>query len=151
MIKCSELLRDPFLATGERFDDNYVLKNIIGDVSPGNLQPASIHSIEPWETKDTRLGIRGTRNANVMRSRVKNFWERVGTAAVGGVFLVGPMWLIVLHNTLYTALVTTTVLVATFGFLMAWFLDRRMDVMASTAAYAAVLVVFLGLTKPSGS
>ncbi len=61
------------------------------------------------------------------------------------------MWLMVLHKTLYTALISTTVLVATFRVVMAVFLDRLKDVLLSTAAYSAVLVVFISLTVPNNN
>ena len=76
----------------------------------------------------------------------KGFRQRLAMAAVGAAFLIAPMWLMVLHNTLYTALVSTTVFVMVFGLVMALRLDKLMDVMSATAAYAAVLVVFVGLT-----
>lgn len=72
------------------------------------------------------------------------FKDRVLLAAVGGAFLVGPMWLMVLQSGLYTTLITTTVSVAGFGILMAYFLEEGKDVLGSTAAYATVLVVFVG-------
>ncbi|KAI0893043.1 hypothetical protein F4806DRAFT_478021 [Annulohypoxylon nitens] len=59
------------------------------------------------------------------------------------------MWLMMLNDGLYTALISTTVFVAVFGALMAVVLDRHMDILSSTAAYAAVLVVFVGLTSGS--
>lgn len=59
------------------------------------------------------------------------------------------MWLMVLHRTLYTALVSTTVFVVIFALAMALFLDGLKDVLSSTAAYSVVLVVFVGLTVPN--
>ena len=62
------------------------------------------------------------------------------------------MWLMVLwFNTLYTSLIATTLFVALFGLLMASVLEKPIDVMSSTAAYAAVLVVFVGLTTSKSS
>lgn len=51
----------------------------------------------------------------------------------------------VLHNTMWTGLISTSVFVVVFGVLVAWFLEDKEKVLASTAAYAAVLVVFVGL------
>lgn len=75
-----------------------------------------------------------------------DFRDRFSLAIVGAALLLGPMWLMVLHNTLYTGLITTTVCVAVFGLLVVFQLDMPMDVLSGTAAYAAVLVVFVGLT-----
>ena len=74
----------------------------------------------------------------------QHFVIRLGMAAIGGSFLIGPMWLMVLHNTRYTALISTTVYVLIFGVIMALVQKSLMDVLSITAAYAAVLVVFVG-------
>lgn len=104
----------------------------------------SVKSIGPW-TEDGTTPVGGTRNENMKESEAENFRKRLAIAATGAFFLLAPMWLMVLHRTLYTALVSTTVFVILFGFIMAWYLEGEMDVMSSTAAYAAVLVVFVGL------
>lgn len=64
---------------------------------------------------------------------------------MGGTSLLVPMWLMVLNNTLYTTLAITTVAVALFGLLVAWLLEDGNDILGSTAAHAAVLMVFVGL------
>ena len=71
-------------------------------------------------------------------------------AFVAALLLVGPMWLMVLHNTMYTGLITTTLCVAFIGAFLSYVLERPMDVLSGTAAYAAVLVVFVGLTNSQG-
>ncbi|KAL4909731.1 hypothetical protein BDW74DRAFT_143611 [Aspergillus multicolor] len=96
--------------------------------------------------------IGGTRRAKVRESKLRSIQGRILTAIVGGAFLIGPMWLMVLHNTKYTALVSTSVCVLAFGVLMASALEKPMEVLSSTAAYAAVLVVFVGTnTQAEGS
>ncbi len=59
------------------------------------------------------------------------------------------MWLKALHPELRTVLVSTTIAVVLFEFGISWFLEKESDVLASTAAYAAVLVVFVGLKTNS--
>ena len=61
-----------------------------------------------------------------------------------------PMWLMMLNTDLYTALISTTVFIVVFGGTMASVLEKKMEVLARTAAYAAVLVVFVGLTRSPG-
>jgi hypothetical protein len=56
------------------------------------------------------------------------------------------MWLTVLYNGIYTALVTTTVCVSIFAFGMVIKLNTSMEVLSSTAAYAAVFAVFVDVT-----
>ncbi|KFY37261.1 hypothetical protein V494_04842 [Pseudogymnoascus sp. VKM F-4513 (FW-928)] len=142
---------DPFLVTGERYVDRCILEAAM------SLEPNAKESLKLvgplgfWETKDTQPEpVGGTRTDNYRRGWVKGFYTRVAAAAMGGIFLIAPMWLMVLQNTMYTGLVATTLFVGVFGFLMAYFLDDLKDVMSTTAAYAAVLVVFVGLTT-SGS
>ena len=143
MINCTQLPRDPFVVTGERKVDSYVIHSIV----KAGLQPDAfgdpILVSGPWEEDSEPIG--GTRNNNVERSWIEGFKERMAIAAVAGLFLIGPMWLMVLHNTLYTTLSATTAFVAAFGLIMAWFLEKPKEVMSGTAAYAAVLVVFVGL------
>ncbi|KIW11618.1 hypothetical protein PV08_10920 [Exophiala spinifera] len=138
---------DPFYVTGERFVDRCMLQVAMrgkeNEADP--LHWAT--SMGKWETAGIRpVPIGGTRDENYRQGWIRGLRQRVGMAGVGGIFLIVPMWLMVLHNTLYTALVSTTVFVVIFGLFMALVLDKLMDVMSGTAAYAAVLVVFVGLT-----
>jgi hypothetical protein len=102
-------------------------------------------SLEKCRGDEDNSPIGGTRNENNRKARFKSFHKRLLIAALGGFLLLGPMWLMVLHHTLYTALVSTTVCVAVFELSMCFYLDKETDVLSSTAAYAAVLVVFVGL------
>lgn len=147
MGKHTRLSKDPFYVTGERFIERCMLhaamKNRENDIDP--LQYSD--SVGEWEKEGIQpVSIGGTRDRNFHQAWVKDFRKRIGVAMVGGIFLIAPMWLMVLHNTLYTSLIATTVCVALFGLLMASVLEKPIDVMSSTAAYAAVLVVFVGLT-----
>jgi drug/metabolite transporter (DMT)-like permease len=78
--------------------------------------------------------------------RQKAFYQRLYMAAFGGIALIGPMLVMTLHNTKVTALVTTSVFVTVVASLLAWFMEDATpkDIMGATAAYAAVLVVFVG-------
>ncbi|KAH8904101.1 hypothetical protein BR93DRAFT_884082 [Coniochaeta sp. PMI_546] len=155
MEKRSKSIRDPFLATGEYAIDNYVLNcNIDSDLA-NDAEINKIPSLGPWEhinSDDPRHNqepICGTRNDNIAKTWYRGFKERILLAAVGGAFLIGPMWLMVLQSGRYTTLITTTAFVAGFGTLMAYFLEEGKDVLGSTAAYAAVLVVFVGTSIQS--
>lgn len=146
------LPQDPFIVTGERLIERRMLQVAMRDKEneADSLEPAEC--IVKWETSNIRPNpILGTRDGNLRQTWIRGFQQRLGIAAVGGIFLIAPMWLIVLHRTLYTALVSTTVCVTIFGLLMALFLDGLKDVLSSTAAYSAVLVVFVGLTVPNNS
>ncbi|KAF2111549.1 hypothetical protein BDV96DRAFT_582376 [Lophiotrema nucula] len=88
--------------------------------------------------------IGGTRRSNARKSKLRSLRGRLATAALAAVFLVVPMWLMVLKHTKWTALISSTVFVLVFGWLMAVSLEKPMEVLSATAAYAAVLVVFVG-------
>ena len=89
-----------------------------------------------------------TRGELSREEKLKAFLERLAMAIFGGIFLVGPMWLMVLKSDRYTVLISTSVFVLGFAILMAVVLykDTMVTVMSATAAYAAVLVVFVGTT-----
>ena len=79
----------------------------------------------------------------------QQFFGRVWAALFGGVVIVGPMLIITLHGGLVTQLVTTSVFVLFIGLVLAWFMEdaSQKDIVTATAAYAAVLVVFVGTTS----
>ncbi|KAI0163066.1 hypothetical protein BJ166DRAFT_591896 [Pestalotiopsis sp. NC0098] len=144
MIERSKSQRDPFLVTGQRTVDDFVIRTVFDllKIDPGDFEdPISV--ADPWE--DDMQPIGGTRLDNVKQSRIEGIRDRVLMATMGGAFLIGPMWLMVKRNDLTTSLVSTTLFVAFFGAFMAGYADKGKDVMSATAAYAAVLVVFVGV------
>lgn len=153
MLDYSKKPRDVFVATGEREVDRLVTTSII-EADPHHfldLDKVKTPSREPWEPKGKRRPIPDTRPSVLRRTGIQDFAHRILLAVVGGALLVGPMWLMVLHNSLYTGLVTTTVCVGIFGLFTSLALDKPLDVLSSTAAYAAVLVVFVGFQNSVNS
>ena len=154
MEKRSKSIRDPFLATGEYAIDNYVLNSNIDDKlakDPDIRHDASIRTweyVQPGDPTQDYEPICGTRSDNITKTWWRNFKERIVLATIGGALLIGPMWLMVLKSGLYTSLISTTGFVAGFGVLLAYYLEEANDVLAGTAAYAAVLVVFVGTSSP---
>jgi hypothetical protein len=76
-------------------------------------------------------------------------WDRLLMGIIGGIALIGPMLLMVLHRDLDTSIITASV--ATFIFASGLTGVKSLagkDVLAATAAYAAVLVVFVGSSLP---
>ncbi|KAK4251343.1 hypothetical protein C7999DRAFT_10969, partial [Corynascus novoguineensis] len=149
MFQHNQRMRDNFLVTGERYIDDYVLQQMLGadarqDAKLAKSKPIPV--VGPWEDKSVPIG--GTRSEYRTKSELAQLRDKIIMALLGGVFLVGPMWLMVLRRNLYTSLVTTTMCVAVFGLVMAKLLHRPMEVLSGTAAYAAVLVVFVGLNDP---
>jgi hypothetical protein len=147
MNECIQRRKDPFIVTTKWKMDAWVLKNALFDVLEElNMQELNeakdFPYTAPLEKEYEPIG--GTRMSTFEKARLEQFVVRLGMATLGGSFLIGPMWLMVLHNTLYTALISTTVCVLIFGVIMAWVQKSLMDVLSITAAYAAVLVVFVG-------
>jgi len=112
--------------------------------------PSSITDTGPWERPSrSDLGVAptgGTRGANVKSLTNQAFWGRLSAALVAAAFLVGPMWLLVLRREeIYVHLGATTGFVFAFGFALAFFVEKMDQVFAGTLAYAAVLMVFVGV------
>lgn len=136
MISRNKDEADPCYLTAERELDGQVIDSAL---SSTNIHPKQLRKCGSACAKDP---LHNSRSDSIQEKRKK----RLGMAVLGGALLIGPMWLMVLHNTLYTCLVSTTIFVAVFGVMMAYRLDDGKDVLSSTAAYAAVLVVFVGLS-----
>jgi len=72
--------------------------------------------------------------------------SRLLMALGGGFALIGPMLVMILHPTKLTTILTTSCCVVATAVLLAVFMrnSEPKDVLGCTAAYAAVLVVFVG-------
>ena len=81
---------------------------------------------------------------------MKNFWIKFGSAMIGGLFLIVPMLIMTLHKSLATSLITVSVSVILFALFIVFGSEvigtdpSQQELILSTAAYAAVLVVFVG-------
>lgn len=120
---------------------------MVSGATPGNI-------IEAMELTTGNLGFRELdQNGRILRAQKTAFTERIVMALFGGVALIGPMLVMTLHPSRNTSLITVSA--ATFLFalvlaLVATDSDGK-DVLAATAAYAAVLVVFVGTSSGGGS
>lgn len=147
MTECTSLPQDYFLATGERRVDRDVIKEVIDKRVGGSHRLRATKKTTPVERMSAQnIPIGGTRNVKTRLKKLQNLRIRIILAAVGAFLMLGPMWLMVLHQTVYTGLITTTMCVSAFGLVASWMLAEPKDVLSATAAYAAVLVVFVGLT-----
>ena len=96
-----------------------------------------------WEEGDDGIPIVPPRSD----IRHNDLYSRIVAATVGAGFLIGPMWLMMVKTGFYTALIATTVFIIAFGVMVAVVLEKSNDVFAATLAYAAVLVVLVGLVR----
>ena len=67
-------------------------------------------------------------------------------ALFGGLVLILPMLIMVLHPRKTKSLITSSIFTMAFALVQAFWADAKTDLVLSTAAYAAVLVVFVGVT-----
>jgi hypothetical protein len=152
MTDCSQRHNDPFDVSAMRLVDDEVMQRVASalklwdDINYDDLHVAS-PKLSPgskeWESEPFPLG--GTRSANLRMTWYTAFFMRLSFAFFGAAFLLAPMWIMVQSNTRNTCLFTTTGFVIVFGLIMAWRVDKPSDVLVATLAYAAVLVVFVGL------
>lgn len=75
--------------------------------------------------------------------------ERLRMGALGGLALIAPMLIMVLHHDLLTTLMTTSLATILFAGALAWWGTKHSGeaVLGAVAAYAAVLVVFVGTSS----
>jgi hypothetical protein len=80
--------------------------------------------------------------------KIMRFVSRMKMAVFGGYALVIPMLIMTLHPTPLTNLLTTSLFVLAVAVVLAiWMTNAEgKDIIAATAAYAAILVVFVGTT-----
>ena len=88
--------------------------------------------------------------AREARDKHKASSERLWMGSFGGLALIVPMLIMVLHRSVHGSLIVTSVGTVLFAFSLALAARtlKGMDVLAATAAYAAVLVVFVGSSLP---
>lgn len=84
-------------------------------------------------------------------SAIRTRRERYALAILGGVILIAPMILMVLVHTTPASLVTVAVCTMIFAVAASYFSPTKLplELLSVTAAYAAVLVVFVGGTAGS--
>lgn len=74
--------------------------------------------------------------------------KRVIAAIFGGLSVIVPMLIMAIHPSQVKTLVTASVAVLVFALALAWKSSAQIEtLLATTAAYAAVLVVFVGVNN----
>ena len=76
----------------------------------------------------------------------KQGYSRLITALASGAALIAPMLIMVLHATILTRILTTCFFTIAIALVLAFFMKDSSpnDIAGATAAYAAVLIVFIG-------
>lgn len=127
---------DPFHMSGQGKLDRIILDASLAGIEKRRMK---MRDAQRWD-KEIKAFIPSRSD-----SRYKRLFSRIVLSAVGARFLIGPMWLMMLETGMYVALISTSAFVIVFGVMMACVLNVHIHVLSSTAAYAAVLVVFVGL------
>ena len=110
--------------------------------------------LEFMEKTVGNLGFRELdQRGRVERSQKQVFTQRVAMAIFGGAALIGPMLIMTLHPSRNTSLITVSVATLVFALVLAFSArdSTGKDVLGVTAAYAAVLVVFVGTSMAPAS
>ncbi|KAL8816850.1 MAG: hypothetical protein Q9191_008254 [Dirinaria sp. TL-2023a] len=159
MHDCAKRKNDPFMVTSSKCLGAAAIREHLADIGSG-LTDEQQELVELYRDHSAYPGpidldkpevLGGYRTTTIKETKLQDFLVRLGMASLGWLFIVGPMLLMVLNNTKFTALLTTSVCVGTFGLMMARALEKPSDVLSATAAYAAVLVVFVGTTTSPGA
>ncbi|KAI0382557.1 hypothetical protein F5Y04DRAFT_252902 [Hypomontagnella monticulosa] len=150
-------LHDPFLIRSERAVDAKILEAQLRSI-PEELCESSLFVLDangkkrinlapPLERGPTSIG--GTRTEMTRKQLRAAFMWRIVVSLVGWAFLICPMWLMTKLNSQDASLIITTLFVFAAGIAVARVLENPVSVVTATAAYAAVLVVFVGVNNPS--
>lgn len=121
----------------------------------GLIEESNMYVSPPRGTVGALPG--GQRRRRVVLEETKNrtrvfqaFWRRLCFCVFGGVALVAPMLLMVLHRDQTTALATTSGAVFLFSLIVAAYTVATPEIaVGAVSAYAAVLVVFVGTALPA--
>ncbi|KAF3060046.1 hypothetical protein GL218_04743 [Daldinia childiae] len=150
-------LHDPFLIRSQRNVDAAVLKAALLEIPAEKLEEGlfvpgvggtrELNFAPPLEREPTAIG--GTRAEMTQKERMDALLTRVLISIIVGAFLTVPMWLMISVTTPYASPIITTVFVFVAGIAAARVLDNDLAVVSATAAYAAVLVVFVGANGSS--
>ena len=117
------------------------------DLRPSSSAPDLLKVPKNWDFHGTFLEDEKLRR----KRKSEAFWRRLFMAAFGGAALIAPMLIMSLHPTKVTNLVTASAFVVVVAVLLAYVMTEATphDIISATAAYAAVLVVFVGTSVPS--
>lgn len=124
--------------------------NIVSQRASVNLGPSS--AVDMMEESCGKLGFRELdQQGRLRRAEKQALTQRILMGIFGGIALICPVLVMVLYPSRNTNLVTVSVATILFAFLLAIGASdgTGKDVLAATAGYTAVLVVFFGTSGSS--
>jgi len=146
-----EFINDPFKMVSSQERDHYIMAGTgLMQKYPMRWGERSVRrQMIPYDIDTPELP-RYSRARFKKTRELREVTERLWYGIIGGLALIIPMLVMVLHNTLLTSLLTVSVATLLFaGFCAMSFEVDSPQLVAATAAYAAVLVVFVGTTTSS--
>lgn len=149
MGKFSGQRHDPFRVSSERFQEKWLLGKLMfhkKSIHLFNWRKDAAVPTGPWEDGEGLMRPVGGTRGEAFRHA---FWSRAFGALAAAAFLVGPMWALALKQDIYVQLGVTTGCIFAFGLGMVVFVGTVEAVFAATLAYAAVLMVFVGVVMQS--
>lgn len=143
--------RDPFYLTSERWCDWAIIDPKVSNKITDHLESLNRRHGKKGEGDILRVPFDCDKPEMVGYSRKyiirQGIFKRFFFGFAGGLALIAPMLLIILHNDRTTALSATCVAILLFAFAMAFYHESDASPFAlvgATAAYGAVLVVLVG-------
>jgi VIT1/CCC1 family predicted Fe2+/Mn2+ transporter len=136
---------DPFKITTDNALSLYLMKEAL--LVPEEENPNARDRVIYVNRMNILPGV--SRTVHNDQASLARLWERVWMGVSGGLARIVPMLLMVLHKDEVTTLSTASVATMLFAFGLA-FLGKGLkgqEVLAAVAAYAAVLVVFVGASS----
>ncbi|KAK3109868.1 hypothetical protein LTR53_016429 [Teratosphaeriaceae sp. CCFEE 6253] len=143
MKECAtqDTYNDPFKMHSSKAVERSILEFV--GLLPDHLLPAGVLPVA-HDHAAPQLHSVSRNQAHKDEARKRRLW-RFGMAAAGRMLLVVPMLIMAIVQGKIASLVTTCVAMLVFAILITWATDLGPnEVLATTAAYAAVLVVFVG-------
>ncbi|TKA27625.1 hypothetical protein B0A50_04457 [Salinomyces thailandicus] len=133
---------DPFVLKSSRAIERKIMK--IAGLIPDHVLPAGPLPMALDEEDPQLVGGTGRHYANRIAAKEKRLL-RFAMAGSGGLLVIVPMLIMANVDGKIASLVTTCVAIAVFAALITMYTELGPnDVLGTTAAYAAVLVVFVG-------
>ena len=124
------------------------MDNSLAILVDAGLLPAEGNGTPPLHVSDYTGEGGKVDQAMRQRQSQRGLLSRLKMALFGGVIVVAPMLIMTLHQDQLTALLTASLFVLVVAVVLAWFMKdaAEKDILTATAAYAAILVVFVGTT-----
>ncbi|CAI7633575.1 unnamed protein product [Penicillium glandicola] len=133
---------NPFSITAKDGLNLYMMRDSGSIMTGFQSQGHYVTQRNPW--RSTLSGV--DPKTHHLKSKQSELWDRLWMGFCGGLALIAPMLLMVLHKDQVTTLATASIATMLFAVGLAYFGSnlKGQEVLASVAAYAAVLVVFVG-------